>query len=87
MSGVSAGSRQDPHVPNGLPTESPYAAAVQALLKDGPMKGQIIEVEAVEGRPPMTIDVPDEKGGACRYCLGELAQEGIAAAYTFLYAV
>ena len=67
--------------------ESPYAAAVQALLEDGPMQGKKVEVEAVEGRPPKTIDVPDEKGGACRYCLAQWTQEGMTAAYTFLYAV
>jgi hypothetical protein len=67
--------------------ESPYAAAVQALLEDGPMQGKTVEVEAVEGRPPKTIDVPDEKGGACRYCLAQWTQEGMTAAYTFLYAV
>jgi hypothetical protein len=39
------------------------------------------------GRPPKTIDVPDEKGGACRYCLAQWTQEGMTAAYTFLYAV
>jgi hypothetical protein len=48
------------------------------------MQGKTVEVEAVEGRP---IDVPDEKGGACRYCLAQLTQEGMRAAYTFLYAV
>ncbi len=51
------------------------------------MKGQTVEVEAVEGRPPLTIDVPDEARGAARYCLGELSQEGMTAAYTFLYDV
>jgi hypothetical protein len=60
---------------------------VRALLEDGPMQGKTIEVEAVEGRPPKTIDVPDEKGGACRYCLAQWTQEGMTAAYTFLYAV
>ena len=30
------------------------------------MQGKTVEVDAVEGRPPKTIDVPDEKGGACR---------------------
>jgi hypothetical protein len=69
------------------PDESPYAAVVRALLEDGPMQGKTVEVEAVEGRPPKTIDVPDEKGGACRYCLAEWTQEGMTAAYTFLYAV
>ncbi len=51
------------------------------------MQGKTIEVEVVEGRPPKTIDVPDEKGGACRYCLAQWAQEGTTAAYTFLYRV
>jgi hypothetical protein len=27
------------------------------------MQGKAVEVESVEGRPPKTIDVPDEKGG------------------------
>jgi hypothetical protein len=69
------------------PDESPYAAAVQALLENGPMQGKTVDVEAVEGRPPKTIDVPDEKGGTCRYCLAEWTQEGMTAAYTFLYVV
>jgi hypothetical protein len=60
---------------------------VRALLEDGPLKGKAVEIEAVEGRPPMTVDVPDEKGGTARYCLGELTQEGMTATYTFLYAV
>ncbi len=51
------------------------------------MQGTTLEVEAVEGRPPKTIDVPDEKCGVCRYCLAQWTQEGMAAAYTFLYAV
>jgi hypothetical protein len=41
----------------------------------------------VEGRPPKTVDVPDDKGSVCRYCLAEWTQEGMTAAYTFLYAV
>ena len=64
-----------------------YAAAVQALMEDGPLQGTTVEVEAVEGRPPKTVDVPDDKGGVCRYCLAEWTQEGMTAAYTFLYAV
>jgi hypothetical protein len=67
--------------------ESPYAAAVRALLEDGPMQGKTVEVEAVEGRPPKTIDVPDDKGGAYRYGLAQWTQEGMTAEYTFLYAV
>jgi hypothetical protein len=64
-----------------------YAGTVQALLQDGPLKGKTVEIEAVEGRPPMTVDVPDDEGGVSRYCLGELTQEGHTAIYTFLYAV
>jgi hypothetical protein len=67
--------------------QPPYAAAVQALLENGPMQGKAVEVEPVEGRPPKTIDVPDEKGGTCRYCLAQWTQEGMTAVYTFLYAV
>ncbi len=60
---------------------------VQALLEDGPMRGKTVEVEAVEGRPPKTIDVPDGKEGACRYVLAQWNQEGMTAAYNFLYDV
>jgi hypothetical protein len=60
---------------------------VRALLQDGPLQGRAIEIEPVEGRPPKTIDVQDEDGGACRYCLEQWAQEGMTATYTFLYAV
>jgi hypothetical protein len=51
------------------------------------MEGKSIEVEAVEGRPPKTIDVPDGAGGTLRYGLDDWTQEGMAAAYSFLYAV
>ena len=44
------------------------------------MQAKTVEVDAVEGRPPKTIDVPDEKGGACRYCLAQWTQEGMTAA-------
>jgi hypothetical protein len=60
---------------------------VQALLTDGPLQGKPVEVQPVEGRPPTTIDLQDEDGGTLRYCLLELNQEGMTAAYTFLYAV
>ena len=60
---------------------------MHALLEDGPLKGKTVELEAVEGRPPKTVDVPDEKGGTFRYCLKEWTQEGMTAAYTFLYDV
>jgi hypothetical protein len=60
---------------------------MQALLTDGPLQGESIEVEAVEGRPPMTVDLQNEGDGTLRYCLLELNQERMTAAYTFLYAV
>jgi hypothetical protein len=60
---------------------------MKALLSDGPLRGKPVEVEPVEGRPPMTIDLEDENDGTLRYCLSELNQDGVTAAYTFLYAV
>ena len=84
---MSAGTSGGKRLSNRGPDMSPYAAAVHAHLEDGPMKGKTVEVEAVEGRPPKTIDVPDGKGGTCRYCLAQWIQEGMTAAYTFLYAV
>ena len=62
-------------------------ASVQAFLEDGPLQGKSVEVDPVEGRPPSTIDLPDEAGQTHRYCLAQWAQEGMTAAYTFLYAV
>ena len=60
---------------------------MKALLIDGPLKGKPVDVEPVEGRPPATIDLQDEDEGTLRYCLSELNQEGMTAAYSFLYAV
>lgn len=60
---------------------------MRALLTDGPLKGKPVEVEPVEGRPPMTIDLQAEDDGILRYCLLELNQKGITADYTFLYVV
>lgn len=82
-----AGATSSSNLPSRGLARSAYAAYVHALLEDGPLKGKTVEIEAVEGRPPMTVDVPDEKGGVSRYCLGELTQEGMTATYTFLYAV
>ena len=59
---------------------------MQALLKDGPLKGMAVNIEAVEGRPPTTIEVSGETA-AYRYCLTQLNQEGMTAAYTFLYPI
>ena len=61
--------------------------AVEAVLKDGPLKGTKVEIEAVEGRPPSTIDVSDVEGVLARYCLAEWTQTGMSADYTFLYPV
>jgi len=61
---------------------------VQALLTDGPLQGRLVEVEPVEGRAPATIDIhDDDDDGTVRYCLSELTQKGMTAAYSFLYAV
>jgi len=60
---------------------------VEAVLKDGPLKGTKVEIEAVEGRPPSTIDVSDVEGVLARYCLAEWTQTGMSADYTFLYPV
>lgn len=60
---------------------------MKALLTDGPLQGKPVEVQPVEGRPPTTIDLQDGDDGTLRYCLSELNQEGMTAAYTFLYAV
>jgi hypothetical protein len=64
---------------NGPPT-------IVAELDDGPLDGRRVEVEAVEGRPPKTVDV-EAAGGACRYCLAGWTQSGGSAVYTFLYRV
>ena len=60
---------------------------MQALLTDGPLQGESVEVEPVEGRPPKTVDLQNKGDGTVRYCLSEWGQEGMTAAYTFLYAV
>jgi hypothetical protein len=62
-------------------------APVKALLIDGPLQDKPVEIEPVEGRPPTTIDLQDVEDGTLRYCLSELSQEGMTAAYSFLYAV
>ncbi|MET0512397.1 MAG: hypothetical protein ABW135_12045 [Thermoleophilaceae bacterium] len=62
-------------------------ALVQALLTDGPLKGRLVQVEPVEGRPPATIDIQNDDDDTVRYCLSQLSQKGMTAAYSFLYAV
>jgi hypothetical protein len=60
---------------------------ITAALSDGPLEGKTIEAEIVEGRPPKILDVPDEDGSMCRYCLAEWMQSGSTAVYSFLYRV
>jgi hypothetical protein len=61
---------------------------IVARLEDGPLDGTKVVVESLEGRPPMTLDLPSVDGGAaCRYCLDGLVQSGESAIYTFLYRV
>lgn len=63
------------------------APTIVAELNDGPLEGRSVDVEAVEGRPPKTVDVEAPDGGTCRYCLAQWNQTGGSAAYTFLYRV
>jgi hypothetical protein len=60
---------------------------LQAQLTDGPLKGKLVEVEPVEGRPPATIDIDKDDEGTVRYCLSQLSQSGMTATYSFLYDV
>jgi hypothetical protein len=64
------------------------APTVTAVLEDGPLKGRRFDADIVEGRPPKTLDVDNDKDGTtCRYCLSDWAQVGPSAGYTFLYVV
>jgi hypothetical protein len=56
-------------------------------LEAGPLDTRRVDADGVEGRPAKTIDVPDDDGTTCRYCLAELVQSGQSAAYSFLYRV
>jgi hypothetical protein len=59
-----------------------------ALLEDGPLHGTKVKVDSLQGRPPLTLDLPSGDGGAaCRYCLDGLVQSGGSATYSFLYRV
>jgi hypothetical protein len=60
---------------------------ITAVLTGGPLDGQRVDVEVVEGRPPKTIDLTDDDGVTCRYGLAEWTQSGQSAAYSFLYRV
>ena len=60
---------------------------IVATFDDGPLQGDRIEVEVLEGRPPKTLDLVAGDGSTCRYCLAGWVQSGRSAAYTFLYRV
>ena len=60
---------------------------ITAQLTDGPLKGRRMQVGAVQGRPPVTLDVPGPDDGTCRYCLAQWSQSGPSAVYSFLYRV
>jgi hypothetical protein len=60
---------------------------IVATLKGGPLSKRRVDAEIVQGRPPMTLDLEDDDGGTCRYCLESLVQGGESAAYTFLYRI
>jgi hypothetical protein len=62
-------------------------STIAAQLDDGPLEGRTIEADAVEGRPPKTIDVSAPDGTVCRYCLAQWTQSGRTALYSFLYEV
>ncbi len=68
-------------------SEEEPAPMITAVLENGPLAGRRIELDVVEGRPPKTIDVREDDGSECRYCLSDLAQGGGSAVYTFLYRV
>jgi hypothetical protein len=60
---------------------------MDAVLIDGPLEGMKLDVEAVGGRPPSTVDVAGPDGRLVRYCLAEWMQEGLSADYSYLYPV
>jgi hypothetical protein len=67
-------------------TAAPTDQTLVAKLTDGPLSGSTQTVNAVEGRPPKTIDLAfgDRQ---VRYCLAEWEQSGHSATYGFLYEV
>jgi hypothetical protein len=68
-------------------SERETGPTITAVLEGGPRGGRRIEVDAVEGRPPKTIDVHADDGATCRYCLADWVQTGPSAVYAFLYRV
>jgi hypothetical protein len=81
------GRRSAPRKPDDVVRPDRGAPTIVAVLDDGPLEGRSIDVEAVEGRPPKTVDVKAPDGATCRYCLAQWTQTGGSAAYTFLYRV
>ena len=81
------GRRSAPPEPDRADRPQRGAPTIVAELNDGPLEGRSVDVEAVEGRPPKTVDVETPDGGTCRYCLAQWTQTGGSAAYTFLYRV
>jgi Icc protein len=75
-----------PPSPAGAPARAAEPTII-AVLEGGPLAGRRLEADAVEGRPPKTIDVTADDGSTCRYGLAEWAQAGPSAVYSFLYPV
>ena len=69
------------------PPAGEHGPAMVAKLTGGPQSGRTIEVSAVEGRPPKTVDVDGAGGVRSRYVLAEWEQSGHSADYSFLYDV
>lgn len=70
-----------------MQTTSSGGPAITAVLADGPLSGTTTTVDAVEGRPPKTIDLDLPGDARARYCLSEWEQSGHKADYSFLYEV
>lgn len=66
-----------------MPVSNP--SQITAVLVDGPLKGRPTTVDAVEGRPPSTVDLDRTTGARCRYVLERLEQSGHTARYSYLY--
>jgi hypothetical protein len=77
----------DDLVPPPPTTLAERGPTVIATLHDGPLGGQSLEVDVIEGRPPKIINVPGDDAKTCRYCLEAWTQSGPSAIYTFLYRV
>jgi hypothetical protein len=69
-----------------IPASEDLGPTIVATLTGGPLAGTTMEVPAVEGRPPKTLDA-DGDGGRVRYGLDEWEQSGHSAVYSFLYVV